>query len=260
MKNRVKKTAYATVILFFAVIIAGSGAVFAGVRYAYVERAIDGDTIKLVGGEHVRYLGVDTPERGEPFYIEAKRRNSALVKKQNVKLVVCDAEPKDKYGRTLAWVYVDGAFVNAVLIKEGFGKAMIMPPCVTEKAGELRRYEEEARQARRAIWGKAGAAVPDSAVIISPEDAPRYAGRAVKVQGRVMDVHKTKSAVFLNFSRRGKKGFKAVIFKSSFEEFRLSGIDPLDYKGRNIAVHGVVKFYKGAPEIIVKLPSQISVD
>lgn len=256
-----KKTACSLFFLFLAFTALGTGISLAEVRYAYVERAIDGDTIKLRGNERVRYLGIDTPERGEPFYAEAKRRNSALVKGKYVKLVVCDAEPRDKYNRTLAWVYVGERFVNAGLLREGLGKVMIMPPCGTGKAEEFRRYEEQARQEKRGLWAGASSAAPSgSGVIIPAADASGYVGRAVKVRGTVKDAHKTKNAVFLNFSGRRDKGFKAVIFKSSFEEFRAVGIDPLKYKGRVIIVQGVIKSYKGAPEITVKLPTQITVE
>jgi len=42
---------------------------------ALVTRVIDGDTVVLENGEHVRYIGIDTPERGRPYYAEAKREN-----------------------------------------------------------------------------------------------------------------------------------------------------------------------------------------
>ena len=46
---------------------------------AYVLRVIDGDTIVLKGGQRVRYIGIDTPEKGRPYYLEAKKENERLV-------------------------------------------------------------------------------------------------------------------------------------------------------------------------------------
>ena len=83
-----------------------------------VEQVVDGDTIKVhLGGrlETVRYIGVDTPEtvhpaRGlEPYGKEASRFNASLVEGKMVRLEF-DVERRDRYGRLLAYVYVDTLF------------------------------------------------------------------------------------------------------------------------------------------------------
>src|SRR5712691_3336746 len=51
-----------------------------------VAAVIDGDTIMLTDGTRVRYLGVNTPEHGQPFYEEAKRYNERLVLHKEVRL------------------------------------------------------------------------------------------------------------------------------------------------------------------------------
>lgn len=124
-----------------------------------VVRVIDGDTVVLEGGERVRYLEVNTPElarnsRPAQFYAEeAKRANARLVEGKTVQLVY-DREHRDKYHRILAYVYAGPVFVNAVLIEEGYGKVMIIPPNVrhAEKFLELQR---KARQEGRGIWSRA---------------------------------------------------------------------------------------------------------
>lgn len=242
---------------------AGFAAAEAGeaARYAYVLRVIDGDTVKLNGGEKVRYLGIDAPERGEPFYRKAKKRNTALVEGRLVKLVVCGPEPKDRYGRTLAWVYVDGQSVNETLLREGLAKALIIPPCAAGKEAELRRIEAEAIKDRAGVWGIDRPHAAYKKRIISPQEAPGHVGESVRVKGRVTDIRKGKNAVFINFDSRGrKKGFTAVIFKKSLAEFEASGIDIYSYKGRVIAVEGVVRSYDGRTEIIIKLPSQLDLN
>ena len=75
-------------------------------HYSRVKWVIDGDTILLEDGRKVRYAGIDTPERHEPFYRKATRRNIELVKGKVVRLVICKQKPRDRFGRTLAWVYV----------------------------------------------------------------------------------------------------------------------------------------------------------
>ena len=52
-----------------------------------VTRVIDGDTIEIRGGDRVRYIGIDTPEIGEPYYSEATAKNKELVNGKEVRLV-----------------------------------------------------------------------------------------------------------------------------------------------------------------------------
>lgn len=117
-----------------------------------VSWVIDGDTVVLEGGERVRYIGIDTPERGERLYSEARERNRELTEGELVRVVVCPAEPEDRYGRTLAWVYSEGVLVNLVLVGEGLARVLLIPPCATPKARELKAAEKEARGEKRGIW------------------------------------------------------------------------------------------------------------
>ncbi|MEE9613574.1 MAG: thermonuclease family protein [Thermodesulfobacteriota bacterium] len=130
-----------------------------------VKKVIDGDTIAVYGGERVRYVGIDTPERGEPFYREATERNRALVLGGaggggggggRVRLVVCGEEPRDKYGRLLGWVYAGGVQVEEVLLREGLARTLTIPPCGLKKEKEYSGYQREARSRGLGIWGGKG--------------------------------------------------------------------------------------------------------
>jgi micrococcal nuclease len=126
-----------------------------------VLRVIGGDTIAVccVGGkrENVRYIGVSTPEihqtsRGiEPLGKEAAVANVKLVAAKTIHLEF-DLEQRDRYGRLLAYVYLeDGTFVNAWLVQQGFGQVITTPPNV--KYHELLlRLQGEAREAGRGLW------------------------------------------------------------------------------------------------------------
>ncbi|MFA6356488.1 MAG: thermonuclease family protein, partial [Candidatus Omnitrophota bacterium] len=94
--------------------------VFAG--EFFVSKVIDGDTVVLENGEHVRYIGIDTPEKGRPYYSEAKRQNEKLVKGRKVRLEF-DAGKADRYGRVLAYVYDGNTFVNEELVRNGYALA-----------------------------------------------------------------------------------------------------------------------------------------
>ena len=126
---------------------------------AVVERVIDGDTVVLVGGEKIRYIGVDTPELGnpkkkvQPYAKEATEFNRRLVEGQKVRLEM-DIEPQDKYHRTLAYVYLeDGRFVNAELLKEGYAQLLTIPPNV-RYVDLFAGLQKQARDAKRGLWGK----------------------------------------------------------------------------------------------------------
>ncbi len=102
-----------------------------------VVRVIDGDTIQVccVFGDRVkvRYIGVDTPEIHHPmkgierYGKEASEANRKLVDGKTVRLEF-DVQQLDRYGRTLAYVYLDdGTFVNAWLVEHGFAQGMTVP-------------------------------------------------------------------------------------------------------------------------------------
>lgn len=102
-----------------------------------VTYVIDGDTVVLQDGRHVRYIGIDTPEleNGNNSKItdydmaakEARKFNQQLVLGKKVFLEK-DVEEFDKYGRTLAYVWVEGKMVNEELLKQGVADLMTIPP------------------------------------------------------------------------------------------------------------------------------------
>jgi micrococcal nuclease len=120
-----------------------------------VIRVVDGDTVVLSDGRTIRYIGVDTPERGRPFYEAAKNFNRKLVQGKVMELEF-DIERYDRYGRLLAYVFVRDArgkriFVNAELVSNGFAKVYTKPPNV-RYADLFVRLQEDAREKRRGLW------------------------------------------------------------------------------------------------------------
>lgn len=137
----------------------GSGAGPAAVD-AYVVRAIDGDTVEARIGdeeEHVRYIGIDTPETVKPgapvecFGGRASRLNHRLVDRRRVRLVF-GVERRDVYGRLLAYVYVRRRFVNAILVRRGLARPLTIPP--NDRLAPLfRRLSLRAARTGRGLWG-----------------------------------------------------------------------------------------------------------
>ena len=130
-------------------------------KEAVVRRVIDGDTVELGDGRLVRYLGIDTPEMRrregsrwvsapEPFAQAATEANQRLVEGRTVQLEY-DVRTHDRYGRLLAYVYVDGQMVNATLLAEGYAQLLTIPPDV-KYLERFRPLAERARQQRRGLW------------------------------------------------------------------------------------------------------------
>ena len=120
-----------------------------GVRVA---RVIDGDTIEISTGERVRYIGVNAPERGAPFSREATRANQELVLGKRVGLER-DVSERDRYGRLLRYVYVNGTFVNGELVRRGLAQARAYPPDTKYRA-LLDSLEQEARAQGMGMWSR----------------------------------------------------------------------------------------------------------
>lgn len=134
-----------------------------GGEYRTIKRVIDGDTLVLESGERVRLIGVDAPETKHPqkpvqyFGKEAVAFTRKMVQEKKVKLEFEQANSptghKDKYGRTLAYVFLeDGTFLNAEIIRQGYGFAYIRFPF--RHLEEFRRLERDARKQGKGLWGK----------------------------------------------------------------------------------------------------------
>ncbi len=123
-------------------------------------KVIDGDTIVLDGNEIVRLIGIDTPETKDPrkpvqyYGREAYEFTKKLVEGKKVRLAY-DLNKKDKYGRTLAYVYLeDGRFLNAEVVKQGYGFAYRY--FLFKYFDEFKQYEREARENEIGLWSDGG--------------------------------------------------------------------------------------------------------
>lgn len=128
-------------------------------NFHYCSYVIDGDTIiVIINGkkEKVRLIGVDTPEtdgpytKEEPFGKEASAFTKKITEGKRVSLEY-DWQRRDKYGRLLAYVYLeDGTFLNAEIIRQGYGTAF--NKFKYKYRDSFKRYEREARENKRGLW------------------------------------------------------------------------------------------------------------
>ena len=136
---------------------------FTGIPALSVLRVIDGDTIVIQGeaGDKVtvRLIGVDTPETVHPSKLvqaygkQASTFTANLLKGEKVYLITDPQQgTRDRYGRTLAYVYraPDGLFVNAELIRQGYGHVYTKYPF--KHLEVFRKLGLFARKSEKGLW------------------------------------------------------------------------------------------------------------
>lgn len=129
-----------------------------------VRAVVDGDTVVLENGLHLRYNGVNAPESGRfvrdysPMSKEATARNAELVEGKRVRLKLAP-QPLDMHGRLIASLFVvpdDPAQpeidVRQSMLKGGYVKAMGLG-VPKEEYAVLKAWQDEAKAAQAGIWG-----------------------------------------------------------------------------------------------------------
>ena len=125
-------------------------------------KCVDGDTMRLkINGEkkRVRLLAIDTPESVTPdkpveaYGKEASNYTCNLVKNANKIEIEYDinSDKEDKFGRVLAYVYVDDKMIQEELLKNGLAKVAYLYSNYqyTEQFKEL---EKEAKENKKGLW------------------------------------------------------------------------------------------------------------
>jgi micrococcal nuclease len=151
-----------------------------GLGEATVVYVDDGDTIDVqIGGhiERVRYIGIDAPEvphhgqGGTQGGEAAARLNRAMVDRRRVRLEG-DVEPRDRYGRLLAYVWLGETMVNLEMVHRGYARALTIPPNL-RYARWFTGAEAEARAAGRGLWGGGDlrGALPRAKPVIASSEA-----------------------------------------------------------------------------------------
>lgn len=148
-----------------------------------IRTVIDGDTVILRDGRHVRLIGIDATETGrdgapdEPFARAATAALAGMFADSDRAYLVVGEEEKDRYGRTLAHLYDrNGNSAEAHLVRQGLAYPIAVPPNLA-LAVCLAALEDRARSGGLALWGEDG---------IAPVAAPRVEeGGFQRVRGRV---------------------------------------------------------------------------
>jgi micrococcal nuclease len=137
----------------------GAPASKCGPSKGQVDYVIDGDTIVLAddAGTHLRLLLVDTPEitkgKNDCYGHEAAAFTTGFVTGKSLDLSYDENSCTDRYGRTLAYVKVNGDELNTELAKQGYACFLYVSPGGEARTDEFSTYESEAKTNRVGMWG-----------------------------------------------------------------------------------------------------------
>lgn len=140
-----------TVLIVAAMVTAAGHALATPPVMWKVVGVTDGDTLTAVDSDDVRHKirlqGIDAPEVGQPFGTKARQMLGDMTVR---KTVTVRLHGRDRFGRDLARVEVDGRDVGLALVTDG----MAWQYDRYDSSPELADAEREARNARRGLWSE----------------------------------------------------------------------------------------------------------
>ena len=145
---------------------------------------IDGDTIELLGGERVRLVQIDTPEKREECYGDAAAALARRLLPPGTRVRIeqdPDLDQVDRYQRKLAYVWKGNEDVNVTLVREGAAGVWFYGGKRGRYSSELLQATEQARSERRGLWAR----VPARALRPARRDVerPRELGSRAHARG-----------------------------------------------------------------------------
>jgi len=120
-----------------------------------VIKIIDGDTVELLGGDRLRLLAIDSPEKGDLFYDSAALVLSDLILNKTLR-VEFSSRKRDGYGRLLGYIYVDTVFVNKAMIEAGMAHLYLFEDNLKDSfiLNDLTATQKAAIEAGVGIWSR----------------------------------------------------------------------------------------------------------
>ncbi len=175
----------------------------------------DGDTISVMHqgkSEEIRLYGIDCREKGQAFGGRAKHFTSRMVFGKTVEVRQVST---DTYGRTIAWVYVEGDCLNEDLLRAGL--AWVNDACQSES--RLADLEDEARRNKKGLWCDPRDLRSDK----STEGEAQTDKESISYHGNVMSkkFHKTSCTYYRTFDY-----VNCTVSFSSREEAIRAGYEP----------------------------------
>jgi len=236
-----------------------------------VAKVSDGDTFLTSDGNHVRLLGVDAAETFQPGGDVATEALEKYVVGREVRLEPdSSGSDTDRYGRQLRWVWVGDTNVNLLMVAWGYAPVRLYQDDLKYK-DTLEAVELEAARSGRGLWSfnvytppsidiirdRLAGESPGGTGVIPWASADQHIGELAVVRGTVVRTHQSDQVLFLNFDEDYRSTFSVAIFASDLRKFPESAEE--FYQGKTVRVSGIVKEYRGAPEMIVRNPEQIEI-
>ena len=144
-------------VLFGLVLALAASASASEKQFFRIQYVIDGDTVVLANGEHVRLVQIDTPElRGSECYgVQARALLRRLIPPGTT--VRVEADPRldqvDRYGRLLRYLFRGPTNLNLELVRQGAATVWFYDHDRGRYAAELMTAARAARAAHRGLWG-----------------------------------------------------------------------------------------------------------
>ncbi len=143
-----------------------NGATVSVVGPCKVLYVIDGDTLMVNINNietKVRLIGINTPEsvsydesRNNDYGKRASDFTKSIIEENDIVHLEYDEEKQDKYGRDLAYVYLeDGRMLNYILVQSGYAETMTIAPN-TRYADSFKEAETHAQIYKIGFWAEAG--------------------------------------------------------------------------------------------------------
>lgn len=220
-----------------------------GYQFYSVKTVYDGDTVLLEDGRKIRLLGINTPEvqhKNKMADAGGEQARLWLINKlQHAKVrLEIDAEKTDKYGRTLAHLFIENKeHINLSLLKAGLAAVSIYPPNLLY-VNELVAAENKAEQDQLGIWRR-----PEYAAI--PVDNLTEAGHPgwSRLVGKIVTIRSTPKSIYLVFSSQ----FEARIERKWLFLFP----DINTYLGKTVEVRGWLNKNKNHFSLLIRHPTAI---
>ena len=229
-----------------------------------VSEVVDGDTARLEDGREVRFVGLQAPKLALgrkgftpwPLADEAKAAAETLLRGRKVALKA-GGRQMDRHGRVLAHLYLtdgpeEARWVQAELLRQGWARVYTFADnraC----AGEMLVLEAEARAGGRGIWAHPFYAVRQA------EDIEALMGLTNSyqlIEGRVRDVARVRSRIYINFGKDWRTDFTAVVHGRGSRAFGVEEPVPAALaalEGKRVRLRGWLRERNG-PEIALTHP------
>ncbi|MCP2604945.1 thermonuclease family protein [Candidatus Aminicenantes bacterium AH-873-B07] len=223
-----------------------------------VIKVYDGDTIKVkfINGmiDKIRFIGVNCPEVDDEreeiriFAYVAKRFTFVNLYRKKIKLTY-DWKFRDKYGRILAYVWLNNNLFNEIIIKKGLAFAFFKFPFKREYQMRFKEAERLARFNKKGFWSLG------EEKIISSEQSFYHINEYLNVKFKCQKIYFGKKYIFLDSSFDYAHSFSALIPINEKEKF--GNIEK--FENKFLIARGLVEKYKKKTQMIIFSPLQLKI-